>query len=303
MSSDAPLDTASFIQKDFDKGIAVSYNTRDLLTYAVGIGCSELRYVYEHDEDFQAFPTYPIVLGFKGTDQDVVDFPSEAMQEAGNLPPLSGIRTVLDGERYIEKVTPLDVDGAELRLQSRLIGVHKRGSGASIETESQLVDASGKVYYKFVSGAFAVGAKNFKDGGVSFSSKVPVPSRAPDKVSEFKTNPFQTHVYRLSGDYNPLHIDPEQAQAFGFKEPILHGLCSLGVTARAVLNAYADGDADRFKAMKLRFSKPVIPGQTIVTEMWKEGSRIIFVGKVKETGAVVVSNSYVDLEPEERARL
>ena len=298
------LDTAQFLQKDFDKGVAVAYNTRDLLTYAVGIGCTDLRYVYEYDEDFQAFPTYPVVLAFKGTDQDVVDFPSEAMQEAGSLPPLSGIKTVLDGERYIEKVCPLDTDGADtMRIQSRLIGVHKRGSGASIETESQLVDETGKVYYKFISGAFALGAKDFKDSGVSFSSKVPVPERAPDKVSEFKTSPFQTHIYRLSGDYNPLHIDPDQAKAFGFKEPILHGLCSLGINVSAVLKAYADNDADRFKALKLRFSKPVIPGQTIVTEMWKEGSRIIFLGKVKETGAVVVNNSYVDLEPAERSRL
>ena len=301
--ADAPLDTAPFIQKEFDDGIAVSYNKRDLLTYAVDIGCSDLRFVYEHDFDFQAFPTYPVVLAFKGTDQDVVDFPSEAMQETTSLPPLSGIRTVLDGERYIEKVRPLDVDGGELRLQQRLIGVHKRGSGASIETESRLVDNDGNVFYKFISGAFALGAKNFKDAGVSYSAKVPIPDRAPDKIEEFKTSPFQAQIYRLSGDYNPLHIDPEQATAFGFKKPILHGLCSLGITVRAVLKAYADNDADRFKALKLRFSKPVIPGETVVTEMWQEGNRIIFLGKVKETGAVVINNSYVDLEPQESSRL
>ena len=100
------MDTSKYITESFDKPIDVSYNRRDLILYAIGIGCTDLRYVYEDasEQDFQAFPTYPIVLSFKGTDQDVVSFPSPAMIEAGAFPPLPGTKVGLDGERYIEKI-------------------------------------------------------------------------------------------------------------------------------------------------------------------------------------------------------
>ena len=110
----------------------------------------------------------------------------------------------------------------------------------------------------------------------------------------------QTHLYRLSGDYNPLHIDPTMAKMMGFKVPILHGLCTLGIATRAVINAFADGNPSRFRAIKLRFSKPVLPGQTVVTQMWKDAvhpNRIIFNCITKETGLVVISNAYVELTP------
>lgn len=111
--------------------------------------------------------------------------------------------------------------------------------------------------------------------------------------------PTQALVYRLSGDYNPLHIDPDspRVSAGGFPEPILHGACTLGMCARAVLRTYGDNDPARFKAYKVRFASPVLPGQTLQTEMWDEGAgRIVFVSKIKETGTVVVSNSYMELD-------
>eukprot|EP00510_Aplanochytrium_minuta_P003213 CAMPEP_0184021430 /NCGR_PEP_ID=MMETSP0954-20121128/9928_1 /TAXON_ID=627963 /ORGANISM="Aplanochytrium sp, Strain PBS07" /LENGTH=265 /DNA_ID=CAMNT_0026303457 /DNA_START=46 /DNA_END=840 /DNA_ORIENTATION=- len=259
-------ETEPFLNKWYEQ--KVSYNKRDLLTYAVGIGCDDMNFVYEHDENFAAFPTYPIVLNFKGTDQDVVSFPSEAMTEGAPMPGLSGVKVALDGERCIEKIADLDVDGADLICKSRLIGVHKRGSGASVETEALIQDQSGKTLYKITSGAFLVGAKNFKDSGITNSEKVTIPSRAPDSVVEVPTSKTQAHIYRLSGDYNPLHIAQDFAMMSGFKEPILHGLCSYGMTARAVLKQYCDNDPKQFKMIKARFAKPVIPGDTLVVEMW-----------------------------------
>jgi len=155
-----------------------------------------------------------------------------------------------------------------------------------------------------VSGAFLVGAKNFKDSGKTNSESDPIPKRAPDAVVEFPTSPYQPQIYRLSGDYNPLHVDPEMASMSGFQEPILHGLNNLGVSAAAVLRTFGEDNAARFKAIKCRFASPVIPGQTLVVEMWKDSdSKIIFQTKVKETGKVAVSNAYVLLNNAGKAKL
>lgn len=273
------------------------------MIYGVGIGLNTLNWVYENHPDFAVFPTFPITLLFKGTDFDVVSFPSQAMAEGPPLPPLRGMKVGLDGERYIEVVEPLDPSGGELTMKSRLIGVHKRGSGASVETEALITDSkTGKLKYRIVSGAFLVGAKDFKDSGITNSEAVPVPKRPADKVVEFVTSPYQPQIYRLSGDYNPLHVDPEMAQMSGFQEPILHGLNSLGISAAAVLKAYGEDKAENFKSIKCRFASTVIPGQTLAVEMWKEGNKIIFQSKVKETGKIALNNAYVVLN-EKKAKL
>ena len=90
------------------------------------------------------------------------------------------------------------------------------------------------------------------------------------------------------------------AQMMGFKEPILHGLCSLGITARAVIKQYCGGDDSRFKAIKVRFASPVLPGDTLVVSMWKEGDKVILTTSVKSTGTVVINNAYVLLHPESK---
>lgn len=290
-------DISSYIGKWAEQ--PAGYTTRDLILYAVGIGCTELRYIYENDGDFAAFPTFPLVLNFTGLEEDVVSFPSEAMTLGPKMPPLDGVRFVLDGERYLEQLNPLPTEGSmELTIKSRLIGVHKRGSGASVEVESILFSKeNGTEYVRMIGGSFMVGATGFKDAGKSFSEKITVPGREPDAIEELKTSPYQAQIYRLSGDYNPLHVDPEMAKMNGFKEPILHGLCTLGFSTRAVIKRYCGNDPELFKSVKLRFKKPVIPGNTLQVEMWKmPNNRIIFQTKVKETGKVVVGNAYVDLK-------
>jgi len=281
--------------------VQVSFNKRDLILYAIGIGSTDLNFVYENSPNFSAFPTYPIVLGFKGTEQDVAGFPSSVMSKTMLMPPLPGFKFILDGERYLEVINPLPTSG-ELQMSSKLIGIHKRGSGALVVTETTIFD-SNKTYTKIISGAFCVGAKNFtpESVGDSNSENVTLPSRQPDATEETTTTPNQAHIYRLSGDYNPLHIDPRVAKMSGFNEPILHGLCSFGIAARAVIKNFCGGDPSQFKSIKARFAKPVIPGETLVTTLWKEGNKILFEVKSKERNVVVVNNAYATIH--EKAKL
>ena len=290
------VETEPFLNKWFEQ--SVSYNTRDLIIYAMGIGCNEPQFVYEKSRKpkFCAFPTYPIVLGFKGDSQDVVNFPSKAMIKGAKKPSLPGVRVGLDGERFMEIIKPIPPKGAQLVLKERLIGVHKKGTGATMDTETLITDTNGEVYCRLVSGVFMVGATDFKESGANNSVKVSIPQREPDAKLEYKTTEDLAKLYRLSGDYNPLHIDPRFAKGSGFKQPILHGLCSFGISAHLVLTKYTS-DPSEFKAIRVRFSKPVMPGETLVVETWKEGNRIIFQTRVKETGQICVTNAYVDISP------
>lgn len=284
------MDTSQFLNKWVEQKAA--YNQRDLILYALGVGAKELNWAYEHDSNFAAFPTFPLVLLFKGDSFDVVSFPSPMMQDGPALPPLPGIKVGLDGERYVECIRPLNPEGGELTVKSRLIGIHKRGTGASVETECIISDKDGPVY-RLVSGAFLVGAKDFADSGVTNSEVVKVPKRAPDHVETIKTDESMPLLYRLSGDYNPLHVDQDMATMSGFEKPIMHGLCSFGISCHAVLKSMLDNDASKFKAIKGRFASPVLPGQTLKVEMWKEADRIIFTTTSVESGKVCINNAYV----------
>jgi acyl dehydratase len=129
-------------------------------------------------------------------------------------------------------------------------------------------------------------------GGPSTATPEPhkLPERAPDLVLDLKTLPQAALIYRLSGDYNPLHADPAIAKAAGFERPILHGLCTFGVAGRAILRACCDNDPTWLKEIHLRFSAPVYSGETISTEMWRDGNVISFRARVLPRNVVVLNN-------------
>lgn len=203
---------------------------------------------------------------------------------------------LLHGEQYLEvRQFPIPTS-ATLVSYPKLIEVVDKGSAAVLKSSTTTVDkATGKdVFYNeqtiFLrgSGGFGGNPKSGDRGAATAAN--PIPKRAPDAVVEEKTTEEQAAIYRLSGDYNPLHVDPEFAAMGGFKDPILHGLCFFGIAGKAVYKTYG-----QFKNIKVRFAGTVVPGQTLVTEMWKEGNKVIFQAKVKETGKLALASAAAEL--------
>jgi len=205
----------------------------------------------------------------------------------------------IDAERLIEQLHPLPLSGG-VTVRSRLIGVHPRGKGNGfVETESTVTDAEGRLCVRMISGSFRRGVERlgdiepFEGAGQTHSVRIDAPDRPPDLVLSARIADNQAHLYRLSGDYNPLHIDPAAARFGGFERPILHGLCTFGHCAQMLLGALGNGEAARFGKLKLRFSSPVYPGDLLQVRAWHDAAgRVIFEARVDER--VVVSNAFFD---------
>ncbi len=262
-----------------------SYLPRDVMLYALGVGATaepdDLKFVYENG--LQVLPTFGVIPPF---------------------PALMGLITVegvqinpvmiLHGEQYLEIRKPIPVEG-KLITKPRVSALYDKGKGALIELDADTIDENGDVVFFNKFGVFVRGEGGF-GGEKGPEPGNEAPDRAPDAVIEQATLPQQAAIYRLSGDYNPLHIDPNISGLVGYEKPILHGLCSFGFVGRAVLKAYCDNDPAKFKSIKVRFSRHVFPGETIVTEMWKEADdRIVLQAKTKERGETCLSNCCVML--------
>lgn len=247
-----------------------------------------MKFIYEGSSDFSCLPTFGVILAQK------------SIMNGGlaEIPGLSiNLAKILHGEQYLELYKPLPRAG-KLRCETIVADILDKGSGLVILMDVYTYSGEELICYNqfsiFVVGSGGSGGKRTSDKA---KAAVAIPDRPPDAVLTDTTSLNQAALYRLSGDWNPLHIDPNFASLAGFDKPILHGLCTFGFSARHVLQQFADNDVSRFKAIKVRFAKPVYPGQTLQTEMWKEGNRIHFQTKVQETGGIVISNAYVDLVP------
>ncbi len=259
-----------------------NFDHRDVIIYALGIGAGaesdDLEFVYENQlkvlPTFGVVPPFPALMGL--TDLDGVDI---------------NLAMLLHGEQYLEvHKHPLPIEG-ELTSKPKIGALYDKGKGALVELDVDTVDENGDLVFFNRFGAFVRGEGGF-GGEKGPEPGYNAPDREPDQVVEMKSLPQQAAIYRLSGDTNPLHIDPSFAAMAGFDEPILHGLCSFGFATRAILKKYADNDPSKFKAVKTRFSRHVFPGETLVTEMWQEREdMILFRCKTAEREEYCLTNS------------
>ncbi|XP_028158117.1 peroxisomal multifunctional enzyme type 2-like isoform X2 [Ostrinia furnacalis] len=277
-----------------------SYDSKDLALYALGVGASvknptDLKFLYESHESFSALPSYFILAGMC----------MEAPLVPAAMPPgkHADFTNILHGEQFIEYVDDFPGTEGTFQIRSYVVDLLDKGSSAVAIVNSELYQNK-KMVARTQQHIFVVGQGGFggpRKSALAVDVQAP-PKRAPDAVVEQRTAEDQAALYRLSGDYNPLHIDPNVAVASGYEKPILHGLASLGFSVRHILAKYADNDSGNVKAIKVRFAKPVMPGQTLATEMWLEGKRVHFQTKVKESGNVVISGAYVDLKNVSKVR-
>jgi acyl dehydratase/putative sterol carrier protein len=275
----------------------VSYNSRDVLLYNVGIGATETCFVFEGDDDFSVIPTYSTCWSFKGDSEDVVTFGINQLDRFGGaeVNPMM----ILHGEQETHILKTLPLEGKFVN-RSKNIGVYDKGSGAVIVSETLTsCRKTGDVYARNVISTFIRGAGGFGGDRGPSSKDEPLPTREPDVIHTESTSTSQALIYRLSGDYNPLHVDASMASMVGFERPILHGLCTYGYACRAVLLHFCNNNTKLFKSFKTRFSSTVLPGDTFITKMWKDGLTVRVHVEVEGGNRAVLSNCFFELNPTE----
>jgi len=264
----APLDTEKLLSYRIPQ-TQDDYDPRDVIIYALGVGAGlaseidETSLVFERN--LQVLPTIALVLGTPGF---------WAMDPGSGLDWLS----ILHGEQRLKIHTPLESAGTLIGT-TRVTDLADKGPGnpALIQAKKEVRTLSGVLVAETSEIWFVQGAGGF--GGERSLPAEPhsqIPGRDPDFALSLPTSLAQAAIYRLSGDRNPLHIDPETAASVGFERPILHGLCTMGIVGRAIMHAACRGVASALHEMNVRFTAPVYPGDTISTHIWQDGDTLLF---------------------------
>jgi acyl dehydratase len=258
-----------------------SWTSTDALLYAVGVGAGlgdplrELSFTTENTAGIQqqVLPTFGVLIAQSQRGRSLGTFDRAMLVHA---------------EQSVELHQPLPTEGT-VRTVATVTGIYDKSSGALVVSENAAVDAAtGRPLVTSRNGTFIRGEGGF-GGARGGSEPWTLPEREPDHRVVQQTRPEQALLYRLSGDRNPLHVDPQFAARGGFARPILHGLCTYGVTGRALLHALCDGDPARFRGMSGRFSAPVLPGDSLVVSIWLDpaGDSALFRAALQD-GTVVI---------------
>lgn len=265
-----------------------AYSEREAILYALGVGApahclepDELKFVHELRDDFQVLPTFAVIFA-KELHELVL---------SGNI---AGIQynpmMLVHGEQQLKLAKNLP-RAAVVVSTITIADIFDKGSGLLMVLDVISSDEAGELLAQSRMSMFIRGLGGF-GGERGKSSWLSLPDRRPDAVIEEATLMRQALIYRLAGDANPLHVDPRMAAIGNFDKPILHGLCTLGFSARAVLKRFCDNDPQRLAAISTRFARHVFPGETLITEMWREGAgEIRFQTKAKKRDVVVLSQA------------
>lgn len=267
-----------------------TYTEKDSILYALSLGIGhepldtkQLQYVYE--KNLKAFPTMAVILGYPGLWMN-------------NPETKINFLKIVHGEQRLTIHQALPSSGT-IKAKIRVSHIIDKGAdkGALVIVERKIFDEKGTLLATTDQTTFCRA-----DGGFGQSDEAPpalpkTPTNAPDMVEEIKIHPEAAILYRLNADPNPLHIDPDTAKAAGFDKPILHGLCTYGMVAHAIVKNACDYQAERLVRFDARFSAPVFPGETLVVEMWRQSdTEILFQAKVKERGIIVLSNGFSEIK-------
>jgi len=260
---------------------------RDSIIYALGLGYgsdpldpAHLQFLYEKGQ--RQVPSICCVMAYAGFWMSEPQFEIDWVK-------------LLHGEHYYEILSPLPVEG-KLTAKHRVVAVQDKGEGkgAVVTYLKEIFDESGKLLANIEQSNFLRG-----DGGCGSFGEPPaerplVPEREPDVTYEIKTSRRAALIYRLSGDYNPVHADPEVARkGGGFREPWLAGMCSMGMATRAAITTFCDNDPDRIKSMYVRFKNVAYPGETMRYEFYRTDDGAQFRVRCVERDVVILDRGYV----------
>lgn len=251
---------------------------KDIALYNIGIGAYDLNHTYENAEGgIRVIPTFAVIPPF------MCLFGSVGIVGANPMMIVHGEQKIMIKKRPL----PFDVQTV---TTGKVTELWDKGKGALYRIHTVTKTLGGEPLFDNIFSAFARGAGGW-GGPKGPAPGNEAPAREPDQVVEYQTMPIQHLIYRLSGDINPLHIDPSFAQMAGYKTPILHGLCTFGHVGRAVIEACCGGEDAKLKEFEVRFSKEVYPGQKIITKIWKEGKGKAILAASTDDGRNVITNA------------
>jgi acyl dehydratase len=280
-----PIDREKALAHRFPAGEG-GYGPDDVILYHLGIGAGvpptdpgELAYTYE--KNLKVLPSFPTVTR-SGAGAAIFRVPGLQFNPA----------LLLHGEQDVELYRPLP-PRAKLRGRARIADIFDKGKAALVIVEVECADEQGPLFANRMS-LFLRGEGGF-GGPPGPKAENEAPDRPPDLVVESATLPQQALLYRLCGDKNPLHCDPEFAARAGFDRPIIHGLCSYGVVCKAVVDAALGGDVTRVARYQARFRGVGFPGETYLTKIWREEGRLLVEAWSKQRDAIILSNGCVAL--------